>query len=378
MATRKLGKLKNQTNANQAKKDDADTCITPNRSQPTEGLVGKESDQGKNTISCLEETPSPKKKTFADAVGDNMMLNLEFVEGLEINAQKIATMMGDDVIQANGSWDSAIICCILGANPPLEVVKGFVHRISRNYEIDDVILLKEAQFIILFNKKEDKNEVIKRKYYQFDNKPMLVMEWSPGLKFEPNELQDIPIWIQFPSLNIKYWSTSGLSKLGSLIGRPIKRDNATATRTKLEYARIQVEVHAKQEFPKEINYMDEYGRLITQEIVYEWKPSLCNHCKKLGHEEETCKKKNQKPVQRRIVWKRAQEKMQKEEKDISNEGEIEDGNQEAFQNVSGRKAARRSPTTKERRYGDLNKYREFREAQQEGHQPHLHVRCLEC
>ncbi|VFQ60257.1 unnamed protein product [Cuscuta campestris] len=85
-------------------------------------------------------------------------------------------------------------------------------------------------------------------------------EWVSGKAIDTTKLIDIPIWIQFPILQMKYWSLSGLSKLGSLIGKPIKRDKATATKAKWNFARIQVEVQVHQSFPDKIQFVDEDER----------------------------------------------------------------------------------------------------------------------
>ncbi|VFQ67185.1 unnamed protein product [Cuscuta campestris] len=114
---------------------------------------------------------------------------------------------------------------------------------------------------------EDMKEAIKRKYYYFDNKPVLVQQWKPEKKINLEELINIPIWVLFPDLDVKYWSLSGLSKLGSLIRKRVKRDKATAKKTKFAYARIQIEVkrdvttgndeEEKEEIPKLDKQVDE-------------------------------------------------------------------------------------------------------------------------
>lgn len=176
--------------------------------------------------------------------------DLEFFQFEVLKGQKIARMTAEDEIHAEGMWDKDILCCILGSNPPVDVIKGFVSRIWREYVIEDVYFHKEGQYIVCFQRIEERDEIVKRKYYYFDNKPMLVQKWVPGGSVNLMELRDIPIWVQFPNLDMKYWSLSSLGKLGSLLGKPIKRDKATATRARWNYARIQVEVQAQQDFPK--------------------------------------------------------------------------------------------------------------------------------
>ncbi|VFQ79134.1 unnamed protein product [Cuscuta campestris] len=134
---------------------------------------------------------------------------------------------------------------------------------------------------------------------------------------EELKLKFIPtVEVKFPDLDLKYWSMAGLSKLGSAIGKPIRRDKTTATRSKLGFARILLEVGMKQDFLEMIQFLDETGRIISQQVEYEWCPITCTYCHKLGHHEE---------VQEEVLEK-------EQTKDEDNEG---------FTEVSKKKAARR-------------------------------------
>ncbi|KAJ8445790.1 LOW QUALITY PROTEIN: hypothetical protein Cgig2_027871 [Carnegiea gigantea] len=46
-------------------------------------------------------------------------------------------------------------------------------------------------------------------------------------------------------------------------------------------------------FPEYVEFANEHGILIRQEVHYEWIPLKCNHCQMFGHDEEHCKKKTE-------------------------------------------------------------------------------------
>ncbi|VFQ62530.1 unnamed protein product [Cuscuta campestris] len=218
-----------------------------------------------------DKAETPIQKSYASVVGNQEDdQKLCYIPATEVNGNFVAKLTKDDVIDTTTYWDATLVCCILGANPPLEVVKGFINRIWSSYSIEEVSLLKEGQFIVSFKRVEDRDEVIKRKYYYFDNKPVLVQKWYPGVKVNIDQLDDIPIWIQLPDLEMKYWSLTGLSKIGSLVGKPVKRDRATASKRKYAYARIQVEVKVQQEFPLMVQFIDDEDRVKSQSIVGKW------------------------------------------------------------------------------------------------------------
>ncbi|VFQ64920.1 unnamed protein product [Cuscuta campestris] len=174
------------------------------------------------------------------------------------------------------------------------------------------------------------NDVIQQKSYaDFLKLNQPYQEWVSGKAIDTTKLIDIPIWIQFPNLQMKYWSLSGLSKLGSLIGKPIKRDKATATKAKWNFSRIQVEVQVHLSFPEKIQFVDEDERVITQEVTYEWKPTLCEQCKKLGHESLQCRRKEKEQKAQgggqRKIWV---PKQKQEERDVAESGEQKDSTEE--------------------------------------------------
>ncbi|VFQ72237.1 unnamed protein product [Cuscuta campestris] len=113
----------------------------------------------------------------------------------EMNGLKVARLSREDV-EEDAGWNSTLVCCVLRANPPLKVMDGFLRRIWKDYKIADVVVLREGQFVVHFEKEEDRDEIARRKYYFLDNKPMLVQRWKPGCKLNLDELTDIPIWVR--------------------------------------------------------------------------------------------------------------------------------------------------------------------------------------
>ncbi|VFQ80063.1 unnamed protein product [Cuscuta campestris] len=113
-------------------------------------------------------------KSYAEAVGDKEELDckVHFVAAIEHNGCKIAKMTKDDTMEASTYWETAIPMCILGANPPIEVVEGFAKRIWEQADILDITMLKPGQFVVHFGRMEVTEEILKKSYYFFDNKPV--------------------------------------------------------------------------------------------------------------------------------------------------------------------------------------------------------------
>ncbi|XP_060178153.1 uncharacterized protein LOC132608098 [Lycium barbarum] len=159
-------------------------------------------------------------------------------------------------------------------------------------------MLKNGVVLVRFDTAIGKNDVLQAGIYHFDSKPFIVKAWNSDMDFSREELYTVPIWIKLPGLDFKYWSPKGLSKIGSLIGKPLTVDKNIERKIGLNFARLMVEVGMDSILPDTVTFINERGCLIEQKVSYEWKPTLCKLCKKYGHSEDVCRKKvAPKPVQ---------------------------------------------------------------------------------
>ncbi|KAJ8419476.1 hypothetical protein Cgig2_021816 [Carnegiea gigantea] len=142
-------------------------------------------------------------------------------------------------------WRSAIICTVLGRNPPVEIMKGFLNRIWNAYEIDKILLVKKGVFLVRFVHLHDKNLVEKKGFYYSDNKRLLV---------------------RFPQL---YWRTDSLSKIGSILSIPIKVDKYTKEKMGIRYARMLIEMAIDGPFPAFVEFFNKEDILIRQQLHYD-------------------------------------------------------------------------------------------------------------
>ncbi|KAK4735519.1 hypothetical protein R3W88_009780 [Solanum pinnatisectum] len=156
-------------------------------------------------------------------------------------------------------------------------------------------MLQNGVIVVRFKTEVGKQEVLHGGIYHFNNKSFIVKEWTPELEFTKEELSTVPIWIKFLGLDFKYWSMKGLSKIGSLISRPLMVDRNTKKRSGLNFARILVNVELGAQLPEVVHFKNERGQLIEQTVQYDWKLTLCKYCKKYGHSKEVCRLKKKVP-----------------------------------------------------------------------------------
>lgn len=126
-------------------------------------------------------------------------------------------------------------------------------------------------------------------YYFFDNKHLIMKPWDAEMNMENEELPYLPVWIQL-RLNFKYQDERALFKIVRQIGQPLKRDDATKNRDKLQYARVLVEYNMKQKLPDQLQLLNEHGEMNDVGIHYEWKLEYCDNCRMVGHVSTDCRK----------------------------------------------------------------------------------------
>jgi len=85
-------------------------------------------------------------------------------------------------------------------------------------------MIKKGLYLVRFEEHQAATTVTQKGVYYFDQKPFIVKAWSPELEINTDTITSLPIWIQLPELDIKYWGMLSLSKIGSLLGYPLKTD----------------------------------------------------------------------------------------------------------------------------------------------------------
>ncbi|XP_070050887.1 uncharacterized protein [Nicotiana tomentosiformis] len=144
--------------------------------------------------------------------------------------------------------------------------------------------------MVRFHSVEGRTKAIEGGTQTFDRKPVVVKPWKLGMEMSKIMVEPVPIWIRLVVLDLKYWGQAALAKIAGLVGKPVKADTATTRKEKLMYARVMVEVPLNKIYTDTIMFENELGQIIEQTVEYEWKPTLCDHCRNFGRIKEHCRK----------------------------------------------------------------------------------------
>ncbi|XP_062080614.1 uncharacterized protein LOC133785384 [Humulus lupulus] len=195
----------------------------------------------------------------------------------------------EDIAEEVNFWQSSLVCYVLGANPPIRILEGFVRRLWKD-QVDKVGILSSGIFIIHFLTMEVRDGILEGGYLFFGNKPLIMKAWNPVDDITKEDIDSVPTWVQLGGLDIKYWGDRSLFKIVGQIGKPIQVDSITKNRDRLAYSRILIEVTMTQEFPSRISFLNEFDQEVDIFVKYEWKPTVCMNYSGLGHEAQVCRK----------------------------------------------------------------------------------------
>uniref|UniRef100_A0A803P0M5 CCHC-type domain-containing protein n=1 Tax=Cannabis sativa TaxID=3483 RepID=A0A803P0M5_CANSA len=126
-------------------------------------------------------------------------------------------------------------------------------------------------------------------------------------------VKSVLLWIRLHRLGLQYWASKTLSALVSTIGTPIMVDKFTKDRTRIQFARVVVEIDISESPPRSLWYFNEVGQLVDQAIDYEWLPTKCKNCSSFGHIQADCRK-TEIPVEKKLGVTKKKSDLNKEVK----------------------------------------------------------------
>ncbi|KAI0494577.1 hypothetical protein KFK09_024718 [Dendrobium nobile] len=176
--------------------------------------------------------------------------------------------------------------------PTLDSIRKFFFGLKLSGDFS-VTLLDQTNVLIKLHNDLDYARVFAHRSYLVFGCFMKVIKWSPVLDLS-EESPVVPVWLSFPGLRPHLFSSRILFGLGSIFGRPIQTDNATAAGSRPSVARILVELDVTKPYPNSV-WLGPEKLGYVQKVVFECMPVFCSSCKTLGHKKMDCPNRNSKP-----------------------------------------------------------------------------------
>ncbi|KAL4304252.1 hypothetical protein GQ457_10G002780 [Hibiscus cannabinus] len=195
-------------------------------------------------------------------------------------------------VLSNGAiqWDNALVGNFLGKSPTLSVFQKTDDRLWGREGSVEIRFLAPSVYMINFPSRKVRDWVLESGPWHIQQKAIVLRRWMPGLKFDVLQLDSAPVWVKLWHVPLELFSQQGLGYVASAIGKPLYTDRVTALKQQLEFAKICIEVGAKETIPNSV--LVELDEDLTIEIAVElvWSPPRCGHCSIFGHSEDNCSK----------------------------------------------------------------------------------------
>ncbi|XP_062075064.1 uncharacterized protein LOC133779080 [Humulus lupulus] len=236
----------------------------------------------------FQELAKEKWSNFQGNLTANGGVRLNYEEPMVRDGKRIAQIDVEETEVEASFWKSALVCVVLGANPPLAVFEGFINRLWGKLGIERIARMNASHTLVKFRDETTRDLVLEAGVVHFDRKPVLLRPWSTDLE-TLRVVNSVLVWMRSPNIGLQYWGLKSLSALVSTIGKPMMMDRVTKEKSMVKFARVLVEVEITDRLPHSISSISERGQLMEQAIEFEWLPTRCSCCKGLGHTASSCK-----------------------------------------------------------------------------------------
>ena len=161
---------------------------------------------------------------------------------------------------------------VSGKNPAF---KAFNSIISTIWKCEATHTIHETGWLIYhFKSEEDKLTVVRVGPYLMYGRPLVLRPMTKNFNFSSAEMSRVPVWVKFPSLPLWCWSPVCLSKIASVIGKPIQCDRLTSNLARMSYARVLVEIDLLEKLRHSVEISLPEGLFCTKKLSMRPYPSI--------------------------------------------------------------------------------------------------------
>ncbi|XP_039026533.1 uncharacterized protein LOC120160183 [Hibiscus syriacus] len=143
-------------------------------------------------------------------------------------------------------------------------------------------------FIFSFDNESARDWVVDNGPWHVHNKTLILRNWEPNSQSLCFDLTKIPIWVHLYNVPLELFSRVGHSYISSAIGNPLSMDSITASKTRLEFAKVCVEIGVNDVIPKFIEVVLRDGHQTSITVEVPWHPPSCKKCRVFGHNDKSC------------------------------------------------------------------------------------------
>lgn len=143
--------------------------------------------------------------------------------------------------------------------------------------------LKENCFLVRFKNDLDFQHALTGGPWVIFGHYLSVQAWTPSFKPREHTISEIVAWIRLPQLPARYYSKRIIRSIGNVVGDVIHIDYNTESGDRRKFARMAVSLDLTKPL---VSKLQVDGEMIY--VEYEGLPTICFHCGKYGHVQDSC------------------------------------------------------------------------------------------
>lgn len=187
-------------------------------------------------------------------------------------------------------WENSIVGHLVNHESlTLNIVNSWAQTSWGDFNLLSVFKLTNRFYLFKFRYLSGCSKVLDLSPWDVAGKFMVLRKWQPNINLSGKYLSTMPLWVKLYNVPLELWTRVGLSYVASAIGKPLDLDESTASRSRLTYARVYVEISATDDIPCSFDLELPNGDTIEIQVAFPWKPEMCRVCKLFGHNDNTCK-----------------------------------------------------------------------------------------
>ncbi|KAK1281667.1 hypothetical protein QJS10_CPB22g00002 [Acorus calamus] len=255
------------------------------------GEVGQATGAGSTAADGDASAPDtgqpPAPLSFAQAVRRQQLIHYPLpIPSLENGRRVIRLNQAAHVASLNAQALS-LVGKFAGRRPSVEFIE---RNVARHWNTASPVVVGLGLHGCLrfeFKCMDDLARVLQSGPWSFTGNVLRLNRWDQ--KFDPAVAfpELVPVWLRIHNLTYDLFSPDILLSIGNGIGKPLRLDEFTLTRTRLSYARVCVELNPRDAPIYELDIITSAG-LQSVTIEYENFPMPCSKCSRMGHPAAAC------------------------------------------------------------------------------------------